>query len=158
MCSRTSCGGSLWKPKHEASGVGECPSPPPFPSPRDLPHLHLSWGLRKCRGKGSEYMERSTGENMEVGCERGQPRPGLWLKQLGPHSQQISGNTGIARALIPSPVSCHTTISLSLLFWEEAGSWKPRHCLGQDAILGVGVGVGSLLRAFIQRRIPGEAR
>lgn len=150
MCSRTSCGGSLWKPKHAASGVGECPSPPPFPSPETSHTSICLGGLRKCRGKGSEYMERPAGENMEVGCERGQPRPRLWLKQLGPHSQTDSGNIGIDRALVPSPATQQS------LCPSSSGSWKPWHCLGQDAILGVGV--GSLFRAFIQRRIPGKAR
>lgn len=45
--------------------------------PESLTSPSTLGGLRKCRGKSSEYMERSEGENVEVGCKRGQPRPRL---------------------------------------------------------------------------------
>lgn len=84
---------------------------------------------------------------MEVGCERGQPRPRLWLKQLRPHSQQIAGNIGIDRLwchLCP-----HKNLSVPPLLeesWQLEAMAPPRAgCCPRG-----GGGVGIFLRAFIQ--------
>lgn len=48
--SRTSCGGNLWKPKFEASSVGECPVPASL-LPQASPHSHLPWSVGRCWGR-----------------------------------------------------------------------------------------------------------
>lgn len=143
VCSRTSCGGSLWKPKREASGAGECRPRPPAPGGPPTPP------------PAKRVQKDQRGGNMEVGCGRGKPRPRLWLQQREESRPAFPTDSGEHRHRQGSgPISRHTANSSSgrkLAAGSPGTAWG-----GMPAWGWVGVGGGSLLRAFIQLRMPGK--